>query len=205
MIAGILLAAGRGRRCGGEKLLLRLGGRPLIEHSLGGCVASTLDGVFVVLPSRRGALANVVRGAFPGAERVRIVENEARDRGMMSSLKAGMRALDERYRAAMVLLADMPRIGPGLIEPLLDVFRERGGVVIPECRGEARHPRILPARLFPEFLRLGDDERGTGVLARHREEIVRVPIGTKVDYVDVDRLEDLDAIAGDVANRAESE
>lgn len=195
MIPGIMLAAGRGERFGTNKLLIEVAGRPLICHSLMNCVASRLTEVVVVLGAERDDVEREIRRHFPGEVKIRLVVNEDSERGMMSSLKAGIRTLGEKSPGVMVLLADMPLVTTATIDRLIGTFEKGEGIVVPECEGELRHPRILPARIFPEFLVLGDDEKGTAVLDRHRESIVRVEIGDREMFLDVDRLEDFEVVS----------
>ena len=62
MIAGLLLAAGRGARFGGDKLLAELAGRPVIHWSAA-TVGAEVDALYVVVPAgdvaRRAAVASL--------------------------------------------------------------------------------------------------------------------------------------------------
>ena len=194
MISGIFLAAGRGVRFGERKLMLEVNGRPLYYYALRNCVESRLAHVIVVLGDGREELSGSIGLLFDGTDKISIVENRDFEQGMMSSLKKGIRSLGSGCRGAMVLLADMPLVSPEIIDALLDMFEEEETIVVPECQGEKYHPRIIPARLFPDFLRLGDDEKGTKILDEHSGEIARVTTGCMTDYVDVDRMKDLDSI-----------
>ncbi|MEH6376576.1 NTP transferase domain-containing protein, partial [Streptomyces sp. KLMMK] len=88
-VAGLLLAAGGGRRLGGHpKALLGLHGRPLVEHAAralheGGCAP-----VYVVL----GAAAADVR-VHAGLTHCTLVDNPDWPDGMGSSLRAGLAAV----------------------------------------------------------------------------------------------------------------
>jgi molybdenum cofactor cytidylyltransferase len=192
MIAGIYLAAGESRRFGGEKLLYSLEGMPLFWYGLSQCVASKLPEIRVVVGTGAAELESEIERLFPGEPKLRIDRNHDPGRGMMSSLKTGLRSVEGRFEGAMVLLADMPLVTAAMINELIAAFEKDRKITIPECDGELRHPRIIPKRYFAEFLALGDDERGTAVLDGHPEEVVRVPLGSRLNYVDVDRPEDLD-------------
>lgn len=104
--AGLVLAAGAGRRYGGPKALIEYGGQLLVERAAqtlreGGC-----DPVVVVL----GAAAPRIRAAaqLTGAT---VVDNPQWHTGMASSLRTGLAALaGTDAPAAVVLLVDMPDV-----------------------------------------------------------------------------------------------
>lgn len=191
MIAGLYLAAGLGRRFGGDKLLHEVGGQPLFSHSLHHCLSSTLPEVWVVTGPRPSKLEEVIRKRHAGDPKLNFLENADPERGLVSSLRIGLEAVKDGCAGAMVLLADMPLVTADIIDTLIEAFEKSGGIVIPECDGELRHPRIIPARLFDEFLTLGDDRTGADIIAAHRDDIVAVRVGEASNYVDIDHPDDV--------------
>ena len=192
MITGIFLAAGQSMRFGSDKLLHDLDGRPMVAHSLAAAVKSRLPEIVVVVGSDASALEHVVRGVPGAPDRIRIVRNEHAERGMMSSLKHGLRALGSASDAAMVILADMPYVTAELIDSLVEKFEDTNGIVIPECDGVFYHPRVIPKRLFSEFLALADDGQGQSVIDKHGEDIVTVTVQKKTSFIDIDEARDLE-------------
>jgi nicotine blue oxidoreductase len=88
-VAGLLLAAGGGRRLGGRpKALLTYEGRPLVEHAVRVLRAGGCGPVHVVL----GAAAAEVRERADLTDCV-LVENPHWEEGMGSSLRAGLASL----------------------------------------------------------------------------------------------------------------
>lgn len=185
MISGILLAAGKGRRFGSQKLLEPLGGRPLVCRTVGVCLESRLDDIVVVTASD-GAVAAEVRARFPGAPRLSYAVNRSPERGLVSTLKTGLAALGADVEAAMVIHADMPMVPPNLIDDLVIEYAWHGGIVIPECRGQWRHPRIIPRGLFDDFIALDDGEKGTVVIERYRADVTTLPVEDPVTFLDID-------------------
>jgi CTP:molybdopterin cytidylyltransferase MocA len=112
-VAGVVLAAGAGRRYGMPKALVRWDGRLLVERAAdtltqGGCAP-----VVVVL----GAAAEQVR------DEARLdattVDNPDWATGMGSSLRTGLASLyDTRATAAVVLLVDLPGVTPAAVRRL---------------------------------------------------------------------------------------
>lgn len=104
--AGLVLAAGGGRRLGGAKALLRRDGALLVEHAVETVRRAGCHPVLVVL----GAAADQVRAAadLAGAE---VVVNRAWTTGVGSSLRAGLAAAGQTAaEAVLVVPVDMPGI-----------------------------------------------------------------------------------------------
>src|SRR4051812_22537454 len=141
-IAGLLLAAGGGRRLGGRpKALLEHRGRPLVEHAAGVLRAAGCDRVHVVL----GARADAVRERAELAGCV-LVDNPQWERGMGSSLRAGLHSLaGTGARAALVFLVDQPGIGPEAVARVLAAYRDEESLVSAAYDGTRGHPVLLGA------------------------------------------------------------
>ena len=94
MIAGVILAAGEGRRFGGPKQLAMLDGAPLIEHALAAMrEADSIDRMIVVL----GARADAIRAGADLEDADIVVADDWRE-GMAASLRAGIAAADGAER-----------------------------------------------------------------------------------------------------------
>jgi nicotine blue oxidoreductase len=114
-VAGLLLAAGGGRRYGMPKALVELDGRLFVESSAavlrdGGCAP-----VIVVL----GARADEVR-AKADLSGYPVVANPQWTTGMGSSLRVGVTALPEDVDAVAVLPVDVPGVTPAAVRRVLD-------------------------------------------------------------------------------------
>ncbi len=191
MITGVVLAAGRGERFGSDKLLGDLGGRPLVWHAVNNAVASSLDDVVVVVGDPGCSVESAIQAAFGTCRRVSVVHNPGAERGHLTSVKAGLRALPDSARAAVIILGDMPLVGAAIIDRLLDAHRRTGGFVVPLCGKTWRHPRVIPAAHFGDFLALDDDAGGGVVFERFRDEVLALAVGETWNYLDVDTADDL--------------
>src|SRR3954463_4201201 len=106
--AGLILAAGAGRRFGGTKQLADLRGRPLLEYAIEGVLSvPALDPVIVVLGHAAGEILGRVE--FGEAE---VVVCEEWERGQAASLRRGLAALADAGGAG-VTLGDPPLLPPG--------------------------------------------------------------------------------------------
>ena len=139
-IGAIVLAAGRSTRMGGaNKLLADLDGRPVIAHTVDAVLAAGLPPVVVT-----GHMADAVRAALAGRA-VRFVAAADYADGLSRSLAAGLAAAPAEWRAALIVLGDMPRIARG------DAGGDRRGGRRPRRRGRAdrRRPPRQPGRVGP--------------------------------------------------------
>ncbi len=188
-VAALVLAAGAARRMRGrDKLLEDVGGRPLLRAVAEAATASRADETVVVLPpdapARRAALAGLD---------VRIVEAADWAEGMAASIRAGLAEISRRADAVVVLLADMPEVGPGDIDRLIAAFDPETGREI--CRavtadGAPGHPVLFGRRFFETLAGLGGDRGARDVLAEAAEFVVEVPTAGRAALVDLDTPED---------------
>ncbi|WP_309246939.1 nucleotidyltransferase family protein, partial [Streptomyces somaliensis] len=188
-VAGLLLAAGGGRRLGGRpKALLEYGGRPLVEHAVTALRAAGCGTVHVVL----GAAARAVREGADLAGCVP-VENPEWERGLASSLRAGLASLSSAAApgggagAALVVLVDQPGIGAEAMARVAGAYRGRGSLASASYGGRRGHPVLLGADRWAEVAAGAGGDRGARAYLRaHEAEIVLVPCGDVADPYDVD-------------------
>jgi molybdenum cofactor cytidylyltransferase len=163
-VAGVILAAGAGRRFGGGKLTTPLRGRPLVAYALDVAgrarAAGLLTDLQVVVAPGDEAVAALARNVGAAA-----VVNETPERGLSSSLRCGLAALGDAG-AAIVLLGDQPLVRLDVLAVLVAAWHERLGILIrpryAEGAGEPGHPVLLDRSVWPLADRLeGDAGLGT--------------------------------------------
>jgi nicotine blue oxidoreductase len=187
-VAGLLLAAGGGRRYGMPKALVEHGGRLLVEHALatlrdGGC-----EPVVVVL----GAAADEVlaRADLAGAE---TVVNAEWASGMGASLRAGLAALERSgASAAVVLLVDTPGVTAAAVTRVTaHAAREgrelRDALTVATYGADRGHPVLLGRAHWAGVARLAEGDVGARPYLRaHRTETEAVACEDVADGADLD-------------------
>jgi len=141
-VTGVILAAGVSRRMerGRLKQLLPWGDTTVVGAAVAGAEASRLDRVVVVV----GHHATEVASALPEGRRI-VATNPDYRAGNLSSFRVGLAAAGEPA-AAMVLLGDMPTVGPEIIDRFLDVWEaSRPWAAVAEYRYSRGHPLLLSA------------------------------------------------------------
>lgn len=177
MIAGLLLAAGRSRRFGADKLCAKLDGKAVIRWSM--AALSPLDAVYVVIPPG----ADAVTQALSRLD-VRFVVNLGRDEGMASSIRAGIAALPDDVAAVVIALADQPRGSPAVTRALVDRWHVGDvAAVAPSYLDGRGHPVLFGRACFPALLALRGDVGARGVLEElgDRAATVEVPAAMPAD------------------------
>lgn len=181
-VAGLVLAAGAGRRFGGPKAIALLDGERLVDRAArlvrdGGCTP-----IVVVA----GAVPLQVAGA-------RVVANPQWETGMGSSLRVGLAAVRESdATAVVVVLVDTPWVGVDAVRRLL-IAHERGtAIAVATYDGAPRHPVLLSREMWDEAERLAIGDVGARALMNSRPDlVVNVACDGTGDPRDVDVRADL--------------
>ncbi|MFI6438461.1 NTP transferase domain-containing protein [Streptomyces sp. NPDC050759] len=188
-VAGLLLAAGGGRRLGGRpKALLEHRGHPLVEHAVGVLRAAGCTRVHVVL----GAAAAVVRERAELGDCV-LVENPRWADGMGSSLRAGLDSLTgTTARAALVSLVDQPGIGAAAVRRVLAGYEDETSLVSAAYDGVRGHPVLLGAAHWAGITATATGDRGArAYLKEHEDAITLVECADVAEPYDIDTMADL--------------
>ncbi|HEY7196405.1 MAG TPA: NTP transferase domain-containing protein [Gaiellaceae bacterium] len=132
-IGAVVLAAGAATRFGAPKQRLFL---PGILHAL---AESPVDDVVVV------------SGAYPlEAEGARVVRAADWGRGPGASLRVGLADLGDDVEAAVVVLADGPKLSPAAVARVVAAFRDGSSAAVLSATydGERSHPVLIPRALW---------------------------------------------------------
>lgn len=183
LAAGLVLAAGAGRRYGFPKALVRHDGRLLVERAVdvlrsGGCTP-----IAVVL----GAAARRVRAEALLGE-VTLVENPDWETGMGSSLRAGLVALAETAAPAVIIqLVDMPGITAEAVRRFV-ALAEPGVLATAGYADRRGHPVLLGRDHWAGVAGLAVGDVGARpYLAGYAASVRVVPCGDVADDTDLDR------------------
>jgi molybdenum cofactor cytidylyltransferase len=186
MICAIILAAGRSRRMGAQKLLLPLAGKPVIARIVDELQQiSSLKLLVVVGRNGKG-----IQAALQG-RRVGLLRNPDVAGDMLSSLRCGLRALPAGCSAVLVVLGDQPNLTARLVTELI-AGRDRSGsgIIVPTHLGRRGHPVLLAACFRDELLGRYDGVGLQGLLQAHPDEVFSVEIQDGAVLRDMDKPED---------------
>jgi nicotine blue oxidoreductase len=188
-VAGVLLAAGEGRRLGNPKALVELGGVRLIDRG----VALLREGGTAPVVAVLGAAVVELLGVIT-------VHNPDWRSGMGSSLAAGLGSVPVSAEAAVVALVDQPLVGSGSVRRLIAAYRAGARVAVAAYHGQPRNPVLLAREHWPAAIALAAGDVGARPFLRaHPDLVTLVECADTGRPDDVDTPEDLARIAAIVA------
>ncbi|QFU87287.1 NTP transferase domain-containing protein [Amycolatopsis sp. YIM 10] len=181
--AGLLLAAGAGRRFGGPKALVEVDGEPLVRRALRSL--STCSPVYVVT----GAAADEVAGLLPSS--VSVVHASDWASGMGASLRAGLLSLSTVDASAVVVhLVDLPGV-TGDVVCRLAALAAPDVVARAAYDGVPGHPVLLGREYWAEIADAVSGDAGARHWLAARDDLRLVECGDLGSGRDVDRPGDL--------------
>jgi molybdenum cofactor cytidylyltransferase len=182
MVSAVVLAAGASTRMGTQKLLLPLGGEPLVRRTVRQVSEAGFDDVLVILGNEHEKTLDALDGLA-----VRHAVNAEYASGMGSSFRTAVEHL-AGSNAAMFALADQPFVTSHEYRSLLDAYRQHAPAIVSVRYGAVMAPpHLFEREFFPELAQLQHGARS--VLLRHAERamILRFPPDL---LVDIDTPED---------------
>jgi len=184
-IGCVLLAAGSGRRFGGDKLLYEVNGVPMVEHALalfGGLPFCVRVCVTKANADEIGALAEA-NGFVP-------VVNPDAERGMGTSAAVGTEAAERLcpgLDGILFAVCDQPYLTALSVRRMLNAFpRLPDDILALSCSGVRGNPVIFPREFFPELRALDGDVGGGAVIRMHSDRLILVECESPNEVEDVD-------------------
>ena len=211
MINAIVLAAGASSRMGQAKAALTLGqtGETLVARVIRTLINGGVPGVVVVA----GAHVDAVRMAMPafaepsafapatadktaGKPRahVRMIEHAGWQQGQLSSLVAGLDAIDDpQLEGALMTLVDVPLVAPSTVAAVIAEWRRTRAPIVRPANGDRHgHPVMFDRSVFQDLREADPNIGAKAVFAKHRLRIVNVEVNDPGAFGDVDTPQDYD-------------
>jgi molybdenum cofactor cytidylyltransferase len=192
----ILLAAGASTRLGSAKQLVEFNGVPLIVHAAQTALATVCHPVIVVLGAdapRFEPLLSNLKSEISNFE-FHITTNPDWSRGMGTSIRAGMKALQpSTVDAVLILLCDQPLITATRLNQMIEAFFASGKTMsAARYAGALGTPAIFSAVHFEELQNLGDAQGGKAILHRHANQVHAFDLPEAA--IDLDTSDDLQSL-----------
>ncbi len=186
-VATIVLAAGCSRRMGGAfKPLLKLGDCTVLERAVLSHLDAGIQDIRVVAGYRAEEVIEAVKHLG-----VSTVRNRYYEKGMFSSIQAGLASLETVVRAFFIMPGDIPFVAPATIRAILETHeRNCCGITYPVYRDRRGHPPLIAGRYIPEIMESPAPDGLRGILNGHDAEARGVEVDDEAVLLDIDTPED---------------
>ena len=173
----VVMAAGKSRRFGGNKLLAQLGGKAVLEHTLDALPMECFRRVTVVTSDPEVTALCRAKGfaarEYPGGPQ-------------SASIREGVEAMSD-MDGCMFVNGDQPLLRPDSLRKLAAAFSESPDRVIRlACAGTAASPVILPSSAYPALMALEGESGGMAAIRGGDWEIRTVEASHESELWDVD-------------------
>jgi molybdenum cofactor cytidylyltransferase len=189
-IAILLLAAGSSSRMGQSKQLLAIRNEPLLVQAAKTALSAKASGVTVVLGAGEDKHRHIVKD-MP----LQIVFNENWQKGMGSSIKAGLHYLlkaQPDLQAVIVMVCDQPLLTTAHLDKIISTYRQTNkSIVASFYSGNAGVPVLFDKRMFPELIQLPDEQGAKKIIQRY--ELISARVDFPGGEIDLDTLDEYTA------------
>lgn len=176
---------------GKVKQLLEFGGRPLLQHVLEPLRHSMVEDIVLVL----GKDYREIKEKFDLKD-IKVIENKSFKKGMSTSLKVGVRALDKDCDAFLVFLADQPFLKAALVNDIINAYNKgRGLIVVPKHGGRRGNPVLFDFSLASKLLSITGDRGARGVVREEKRNVYELEVDDPSVFFDIDTPKDLQEAA----------
>mgnify|MGYP006300307515 CR=1 FL=1 len=181
-ISTIILAAGFSSRMERFKPLLPLGEATVLERVVEAHRSAGMENIACVVGHRADDLIPLLEKLG-----VRPIRNPEYDKGMFSSVRAGIHHLPMDAESFFLHPVDIPLVRRSTVSRLLEkleIFPQT--ILFPMYKGVRGHPPLIPDWCIP-FIREWNGRDGLrGVLARHEHAAVDVAVADRFIHKDID-------------------
>jgi molybdenum cofactor cytidylyltransferase len=196
VLAGIVLAAGESTRMGTPKALLPdQSGHPFVARVVRTFLAAGIDELVVVTGSCHDAIVSALeQDRLPAMPR--IVRNNDPSRGQLSSLWAGLDAVEHLALEALLMMpVDVPMVKASTVRTVIDAWRRGGPPLARPVMGDRHgHPVLFDRALFDELRRAPLAAGAKAVVHGHERQLLNIEVDDEGCLTDVDTPADYKAL-----------
>ena len=190
-VSAIILAAGFSRRMQRFKPLLPLGGQSVLQRVVTLYRQAGVTDILIVTGYQSTRIAAALVG-----QPVQIIRNPNPEKGMFSSVRAGLNALSTKTRVFFIHPADIPLVRPHTLAMLMAAFKTNPSpVTYPVYDGQQGHPPLIRTDIKAAILSHGGKGGLRTVLARYDARAQGVPVADKGVLLDLDTAQDFQGLS----------
>ncbi len=183
--AAIILAAGLSSRMHVFKPLLPINNDTITDRVISLFRKCNID-VILVTGSRQQELTSGIK-----THDIEITDNPDYQKGMFSSVQAGIQRLDPSYTGVFIMPVDVPLVRPATVKRMLGKAAINQGLILyPTFSGKHGHPTYLPSILIPEIMGWKKEGGLKAVLDLYPGLHCDVQVADENIHFDIDKPED---------------
>ncbi|SNT39466.1 molybdenum cofactor cytidylyltransferase [Ekhidna lutea] len=184
----LVLAAGASSRLGQPKQLVKFEDKPLLQHILDIGKEVNVNERVLVLGAKSELIQEVI---IPGA--FSIVHNYDWEKGMSTSIKVGLKSLQEKHtnlKHVIIMLSDQPYVTIEIINQLI-ASQDDTKPCITTCSyaNQMGVPAIFSHHFFADLLKLTGDQGARKLIQQKLDHVRTIPFSKGV--IDIDTPDDL--------------
>jgi molybdenum cofactor cytidylyltransferase len=165
------------------------GGHTFLSRIVATFLDAGVDDVVVVVGHEAGAIVTAFAASGLAA---RFVHNPDFSHGQLSSLLAGLRAVDRPGVSAMLLtLVDVPLVSAATVRAVVDQYRRTHAPIVRPTRGSQHgHPVLIDRSLFEALSRADPHDGAKPIVRAHATPAGDLRIDDAGAFTDVDTPDD---------------
>lgn len=186
-IAALVLAAGGSARLGRPKQLLRYQGQSLVRRAGAAALEAGCSPVVVVVGREHEKIAAELQECS-----VRLLPNEAWERGIGTSIRRGVGTL-RTCDAIVILVCDQPHVDQRIIRTLIRAQEETRKPIAACAYGRTLGvPALFVRRYFDLLLALADEAGAKSIIEAQPNEVAQVAFAKGA--IDIDTTADFEGL-----------
>jgi molybdenum cofactor cytidylyltransferase len=169
-VGALILAAGGSSRFGRPKQLVRFRGETFVRRVVRAAAEAHCLPIIVVV----GESGNAIREELRETSAV-IVENQEWQRGLGTSIRAGMRYLSASTDAVVLLTCDQPFVGLAIVAELIDTHTKTAKPIVASSYANTLGvPALFDRSCFEDLLALPDGSGAKALIAARGDDIAAI-------------------------------
>ena len=188
MINAILLAAGQSKRIPKEnKLLKKFKGKILINHILNQLIKSKIKKIIIVL----GHEHSLVRKAMIKNKKIQFTLNKDYKSGIASSIKTGIKKVNNVSKGFLIVQSDMPYIKKNHINKIYNsIDKKNNPVHLLKYKNKIGNPIGFNSSVISKFKKIKGDVGAKFMVKRLKKDAAIIKVNSEKIFKDLDKLTD---------------
>ncbi|MGI5892389.1 MAG: DVU_1551 family NTP transferase [Bacillota bacterium] len=187
-IAGLIVAAGMSSRMKDFKPLMKVAGKPIIQHSIENLRAGGAQKILIVTGNRADDLQPLLKKLSVSS--IRNINYSTTD--MFTSVKLGLAQLVNNYDAVFLLPGDVPLFMPYSLQAMIKLLDQSNNIawVQPCYKGQGGHPVLINAACLEQILCYKGEDGLKGALTSCKGQRTDIDLPDRGILLDADTPED---------------